>query len=61
VAAIINDVAYRLELPPHARLHDIFHVGLLKKFIGTPPTAPPPLPPIHHGAAQPVLERATRT
>jgi len=61
VAAVINEVAYRLELPRRARLHDVFHVGLLKKFVGTPPAAPPALPPIHHGAAQPVPERASRT
>ena len=60
VAAVINDVAYRLELPPRARLHDVFHVGLLKKFVGTPPQAPPALPPIHHGATQPVPERASK-
>jgi hypothetical protein len=61
VAAIINDVAYRLELPPRTRLHDVFHVGLLKKFVGTPPAAPLALPPTHHGAMQPVPERATQT
>lgn len=61
ITAIINDVAYRLELPPHARLHDVFHVGLLKKFVGAPPDSPPALPPIHHGATQPVPERASRT
>ena len=60
VAAIVNDVAYRLELPPRARLHDVFHVGLLKKFVGTPSDAPPALPPVHHGATQPVPERASR-
>jgi hypothetical protein len=56
VAAIINDVAYRLELPPRARLHDVFHIGLLKQFVGTPPAVPPALPPTHHGATQPVRD-----
>ena len=61
ISAIINNVAYHLELPPRARLHDVFHVGLLKKFVGTPPAIPPALPPMHHGATQPVPERASRT
>jgi hypothetical protein len=61
IGEVINDVAYRLELPPHARLHDMFHVGLLKKFVGTPLAGPPPLPSIHHGAVQSVPERASRT
>ena len=60
VAAVINDVAYRLELPDRARLHDVFHIGLLKKFVSTPPTSPPALPPIHHGAAVPEPDRVTR-
>jgi len=47
----IGDVAHRLSLPPGARLHDVFHVGLLKPFHGTPPGAPPPLPPIQNGQA----------
>ncbi|WVZ97288.1 hypothetical protein U9M48_042837 [Paspalum notatum var. saurae] len=50
VAELINDVAVRLELPPGARLHDVFHVGVLKKFIETPPATPPDLPTVHHGA-----------
>jgi hypothetical protein len=61
ITTIINDVVYYLELPPRARLHDIFHVGLLKKFVGTPPAAPLALPPTDHGATQPVPECATRT
>jgi hypothetical protein len=58
VIELINDVAVRLALPPRARLHDVFHIGLLKKFHGTPPEAPPSLAPIHHGAAALEPERA---
>jgi hypothetical protein len=50
IVEIINDVAVRLELPQGARLHDVFHVGVLKKFIGAPPASPPALPAIHNGA-----------
>jgi hypothetical protein len=61
VTELINEVAVRLELPPRAKLHDVFHVGLLKKWVGDPPAAPPPLPTIHNGAVEPEPERAVRT
>jgi hypothetical protein len=57
---LINDVAVRLELPPQASIHDVFHVGTLKKFIGVPPIAPPALPHIHRGAVAPTPVRVER-
>ena len=41
----VGAVAYQLEIPPHYRLHNTFHVSLLKpaydNHAGTPP--PPPM------------------
>jgi hypothetical protein len=61
VVELINEVAVRLDLPPQARLHDVFHVGLLKKFQGSEPQATPPLPMVHHGVVVPELECAVKT
>jgi hypothetical protein len=41
----IGTVAYRLELPRNSRIHDVFHVVFLKKFVGKLPTSVAPLPP----------------
>jgi hypothetical protein len=49
----IDNVAYRLQLLAGAPLHDVFHVGLLKKFYGEAPATPGTLPPIRHGHACP--------
>lgn len=40
----VGEVAYKLELPPKARIHDVFDVSLLKAFEGTPPSAIVSLP-----------------
>ena len=32
----INDQAYRLQLPSHIKVHNVFHVSLLKKYIPDP-------------------------
>jgi hypothetical protein len=60
IVELINEVAVRLELPPCARIHNVFHVGLLKKFQCTPLTDPPPLPLLHHGTIDPEPERFVR-
>jgi hypothetical protein len=59
VEEVINDVAVRLQLPVGARLHDVFHVVVLKKFVGTPSSSPPALPPIHRGAVVPAPDKIT--
>ena len=53
VLARIGSVAYRLQLPPKSRLHDVFHVVFLKKYTGDSPTTTVPLPPIVHGRVVP--------
>jgi hypothetical protein len=53
-------VVYHLELPPNSRIHNVFHVVFLKKFVGEPPTSVPPLPPIKNDRVLPVLEKVLR-
>jgi hypothetical protein len=39
----------------------VFHVGLLKKFVGTPLATPPALPQIHNGGAVPEPDHVMRS
>jgi hypothetical protein len=49
----VGDVAYKLELLVGAKLHSVFHVGLLKPCHGTTLNGPGVLPPTRHGRAIP--------
>ena len=56
----ISEVAYRLELPTGARIHDVFHVGLLKPYRGAPPMLPPVLPTMENGRLLPSPEKVLK-
>jgi hypothetical protein len=56
----VGTVVYRLELPKGTHIHDVFHVGLLKPFRGSPPLLPPTMPPMENGRLLPSPEKIIR-
>jgi hypothetical protein len=56
----IGEVSYKLQLPPRARIHDVFHVALLKKFEGIAPSQLVPLPDILHGQVIPFPDKVVK-
>jgi hypothetical protein len=49
----IEDISYKVQLLAKARVHDVFHVALLKKVEGEVPPAIVPLPEILNGKVLP--------
>ena len=57
ITAKVNDVAYRLDLPASLKIHNVFHVSLLKKYNGLRSPNPPPIPIEVEGELEYEVER----
>jgi transposase InsO family protein len=52
VMARVGEVAYKVQLPPTLKWHDVFHVSLLRPYVDSGRVAPPPLPEIIQGEVE---------
>jgi len=53
----VNEVAFKLGLPKNMRVHDVFHVSLLKPYSPDPHHSPPPPPDVVDGELEYTVER----
>ena len=57
ITEIINEVAYRVKLPDHLRIHDVFHVSLLRPHKPDSRSQPPPPTVLVEGQTEYVVEK----
>lgn len=53
--ARIGSVAYRLELPPGSQVHNVFHVSMLKKYVGPSIPISPDIPAVSNVSDSPCI------